>query len=71
MWYWHGMGPWAWLMMLAFWATVAFLIIWAVRAGTPNPREDRALGILDERLARGEIDREEYEERREVLESHG
>jgi uncharacterized membrane protein len=31
--------------------------------------EDSALRILDERLARGDIDREEYEERRQILTS--
>lgn len=71
MWYWHGMGPWGWLMMLAFWAVVIFLIVWAVRFSSPKQQDGgRALRILDERLARGEIDSQEYEERRGVLESH-
>lgn len=71
MWYWHGMGPWGWLMMIALWVVVIFLILWAVRdAMTPRQREERgALRILDDRLARGEIDPAEYEERRRVLES--
>ncbi|MEX0797739.1 MAG: SHOCT domain-containing protein [Acidimicrobiia bacterium] len=68
--YWHGMGPWGWLMMVAFWAVVVFLIVWAVRStATPGRRgDDSPLRILDERLARGEIDREDYDERRKVLE---
>lgn len=71
MWYWHGMGFWGWLMMLAFWAVVIFLIVWAVRSSAPKQQDGgRARRILDDRLARGEIDRQEYEERREVLESH-
>lgn len=72
MWYWHGMGLWGWLMMVAFWAVVIFGIVWAVRTTTaPRQRdEDSALRILAERLARGEIDREDYEERRRVLESN-
>ena len=71
MWYWHQMGIWGWLMMLAFWAVVVLLIMWAVRsATTPQQRdENSALRILDERLARGDIDREEYEERRKILAS--
>ncbi len=71
MWYWHGMGPWGWLMMVAFWAVVVFLIVWAVRStATPGQREeDTPLRILDERLARGEIDRDDYEERRQILQS--
>lgn len=72
MWYWHGMGFWGWLMMVVFWAVVILGIIWAVRSTTTPgwQEEDRALRTLDERLARGEIDREDYEERRRVLEGH-
>jgi putative membrane protein len=65
------MGLWGWLMMVAFWAVVVFLIVWAVRstATSGQPKEDTPLRILDERLARGEIDRDDYEERRQVLEN--
>lgn len=72
MWYWHGMGLWGWLMMLAFWAVVIIGIASAVRASTSLRQrdEDGALRILDERWARGEIDREDYEERRRALESN-
>lgn len=72
MWYWHGMGLWGWLMMVAFWALVIGGIVWAVGTNAaPRQRdEDTALRILDERLALGDIEREDYEERRRVLESH-
>jgi putative membrane protein len=67
--YWNGMGMgwWGWLMMLVFWGSVIFLIVWAVRPGR-TVQEDGALRILDERLAKGEIDAEEYRERRSLLE---
>ncbi len=55
-----------WVGMVAFWG----LLIWAVYAlitaisrrpdGDYPPRGDSARRILDERLARGEIDSEEY-----------
>ncbi len=80
--FWYG-GDWAWwqaglmwLAMIAFWA----LLIWAVYAlVTGITRRDRpgqggqrepgdARRILDERLARGEIDAEEYRHLRDVLE---
>ncbi|HVR78884.1 MAG TPA: SHOCT domain-containing protein [Acidimicrobiia bacterium] len=72
MWYWHGMGPGRWMMMIAFWTVVILLVIWATRSTTRHGQrdEDSALRVLDDRLARGEIEREDYEERRRVLESH-
>lgn len=70
MWYMHGMGVWGWAMMLAFWVLVVILIVWAVRSNAPprTPEDGGAFRILDERFAKGEIDRDEYEERRVVLE---
>lgn len=69
---WYGGG---WLMglwMLLFWAGVILLVVWGVKtlSSGDNRRSDegRALQILEERFARGEIDREEFEERRRALE---
>lgn len=59
-------------MMVASWALVIGGIVWAVRQSTVAPRhhdEDSPSRILDERLARGDIEREEYEDRRQLLES--
>lgn len=62
------------LMMLLFWGGLIVLIIFAVRwlGGSSNPellpparRTPRE--ILEERFARGEIDKEEFEERRRLL----
>lgn len=80
--YWDG-GGWGWggwlamgLMMLTFWGLVAFVIVMLIRgpghgpywAGPPREeRGDQALRILDERFARGEIDAEEYQQRRDLL----
>lgn len=56
--------------MIAFWAIVPSLIIWSVRSRAPAPRDQSSpIRILDERLARGEIDGDEYEQRRRVLEN--
>ncbi len=60
--------------MIVFWGAVVFLVVWLVRgraseqAGSGSERPS-ALEILDERFARGEINREEYEARRSVLSS--
>lgn len=60
-----------WVGMIAFWA----LIIWAVwalvaavtRRPSPDERGDDARRILDQRLARGEVDADEYRRLRELL----
>jgi putative membrane protein len=63
-------GP---LMMLVFLVLVVGAVVIAVRLLSPRGGSgapggpDRALDILRERFARGEIDRAEYEERRGVL----
>ena len=67
---WLGMGLHSLLWILAIAAIVA-VVVWAVRAGGgarpgahPGAREGgarpTALEVLDERYARGEIDREDY-----------
>ena len=67
---WHhgdiGTGWWIVMMvaMVLFWALVIGGIVWLLRtaaSGSPAANPDRARGILDERLARGEIDTPEYE----------
>ncbi|MBX5464118.1 MAG: SHOCT domain-containing protein [Clostridia bacterium] len=73
-------GPyagWGFLWMLLAWLiplAIIGLIIWAIvrrpGGGTPLPAEtgdDRALGLLRERYARGEITEEEYRRMRDVL----
>lgn len=64
-------GMWlSWLLGLA----LVFLLVWAVVRGTDNssssqqnsPKED-AIEILRRRLARGEMDEREFEEKRKML----
>ena len=72
---WYGMffGP---LMMIAFIAAVVILVVLAVRwlggsghGATPHtpPPVKTPIDILKERFARGEIDKDEFEERRRLL----
>lgn len=78
---WNDGGAW-WMvtMMIVFAVIVVGVIIWAITvssrsgraAGSPSatsPRgnQSNARAILDERLARGEIDVAEYEQRRRLL----
>ena len=62
---WHGMifGP---VMMIAFVVLTVVIVVWMLR-GQTGSQEKTALNILQERLARGEISREEYEERKQLL----
>jgi putative membrane protein len=63
-------GP---LMMVAFVAAVVAVIVLLVRwlgdhrSAGHAPTGNDALDILKERFARGEIDKEEYEERKRIL----
>jgi putative membrane protein len=75
---WYGDGPgWAgWivmtLMMLVFWGLLIFggiAIYRSVNRDDRRSHESRADAeqLLDERFARGEIDAEDYQQRRELL----
>ncbi len=72
MWGW-GMGGWGWLWLVLIVVVIVLLVVWITRRTGPTGGSgggvDRveALRILEERFARGEIDREEFEERRRVL----
>jgi len=66
-----GMG---WIFMLLFWALVIVglvaIIRWLSTSAGQNQREPgkNALAKLKDRYAKGEIDREEYEQKRRDLE---
>ena len=65
-----GMGPFELLFGLAwlvFWIAVVVIVVRLLRSGTTTTRPSSALRVLEERYARGEIDRDEFFERRRVL----
>ncbi len=74
---WGGMGMgwgmgFGWILSLFFWVAVLVAVIALVRWMSDQPRSGdgggkRALDILQERYARGEIEREEYEQKRRDL----
>jgi putative membrane protein len=72
-WGWGGMflGPLFMIVWLAILVAVAVLVVRWLGGGTlglgPSPRTPRE--ILDERYARGEIDREEYMRRRQDIDA--
>lgn len=67
---WMFFGP---LMMIAFVAVIVVVVVLLVRglgghhATSPASSDSNALDILKERFARGEIDKEDYEERKRIL----
>lgn len=73
-----GAGAWMGIGMLLFWALVIALVIALMRSAGPGRvdygrdttagrRPADALGVLDERFARGELNEVEYRERRSIL----
>ena len=68
-------GSWGWVGMLAFWvlliAGIVFLVRWAASQGrerpTAGPRSDAPLDILKRRYASGEINRDEFEQKKRDL----
>jgi len=71
----YGMGWFGMIIMAAFWIAVIvgiiFLIRWLVlstrASGNKVHLEDSALEILKKRYARGEINKEEFEEKKKDL----
>lgn len=68
----YGMG-WGWLGMGLFWLAPVLLILAAVKylfgwgSGREGEKSGKALQVLEERYARGEIGREEYLQKRSDL----
>jgi putative membrane protein len=74
-WYHDGMGWGSWvvmtLAMVAFWALVVLAVV-AIFRGADTAAERRSPEqILDERLARGEIEPTEYQARRDRMHARG
>jgi putative membrane protein len=73
----YAMSGWGWLLMtfgvLGFWALVAVLAVALLRPGQlnqPQPNQQPRRGaeeVLAERLARGEIEADEYRQRLQTL----
>jgi putative membrane protein len=75
---WHDDGPGWWIVFVPlFWIVVISGIVvllrsrggWGPQGGSGH--HESALDVLDARYARGEIDVDEYRERRSVLTGHG
>lgn len=62
-------GWWMMLPGLLVWGSLLVVGVWAVKqfAQSPAQRQDTPLTILQERFARGEINKEQFEETKQVL----
>jgi putative membrane protein len=70
--FYHGWGPgmmgWSWLISLVFLGLLVWVVVKLINQGNANrPQHDSAMHILRERYAKGEIDREEFEDKRKDL----
>jgi putative membrane protein len=80
--YWHHGWDWGWghmvfgsLFMVLFWGGIIALIVFTIRwlgggasgASARPSSKKTALDIFEERFARGEIDKEDFEERKRLL----
>ena len=75
-WHFGGWGVGMMLVMVLFWALVVvgivYLVRWVAEAGRGPARpasEETPLEILQKRYARGELNRDQYEQMRQDLES--
>lgn len=68
MWGWWGIG---WIFMILFWGFVILCLIllvrWLIGMGKTSRPEETPLDILKKRYARGEIDKEEFEQKKKDL----
>lgn len=66
---WPGAPWWHWLGMASFWLVLLAVVIWTASRLFPadGPATSTPRAILDERLARGEVDVTEYRRLREEL----
>ncbi|MDA8087077.1 MAG: SHOCT domain-containing protein [Nitrospiraceae bacterium] len=67
---WYGFGVLGWLMMIAIWVLVVAGLIYLVRwLARPSNRggQETALDLLKKRYAKGEISKEEFEEKKKDI----
>ena len=66
----YGWGLGGGFMMIVFWVLIVLLVVWAVRefsGKSAASSNSSALDILQERYAKGEIDKKEFEEKKKDL----
>lgn len=71
MWGYYVGWSWVWMaaMMVLIWGGIITLVVFAIRALTPNRGGDAAMDTLRRRLAAGEISQEDYDRTRRALQA--
>ncbi len=60
--------PFHFIFMILFWVIVIYAIVWLVRRFTlTDGKEDRAMNVLRDRYAKGEITKEQFESMKKDL----
>ena len=55
-------------MMIIFWVVIIYFLVYFIRSNkTDNTNNNKALDVLKERYAKGEIDKKEFEEKKKDL----
>ena len=69
--YFGGMGyGFGWLVIILFWGAIISLVVWAGRGfGGRGDSGKSAIEILEERYAKGEIEKKEFEAKKKDLKS--
>ena len=56
------------IMMIVFWVVIVYFLVYFIRSNkTDNTNNNKALDVLKERYAKGEIDKKEFEEKKKDL----
>jgi len=66
----NGWGGWfgGGIMMILFWGAIIYFIIWLISNNKTNVMDSKkSLHTLEERYAKGEIDKKEFEEKKKDL----
>ena len=63
------MGVWGGgIMMIVFWVVIIYFLVYFIRSNKiDNTNNNKALDVLKERYAKGEIDKKEFEEKKKDL----
>ncbi len=58
------------LMMFVFWVLIILFVVWAIKefSGKSESSSSSAVDILKERYAKGEINKEEFEQKKKDIE---